>query len=257
MILKNNHITVVMPVYNRTEYLQEAIYSVLNQTYEAYELIIVDDGSANPEIKKILIKYAKNPKIRIFFTEHKGPGSAINFGAGKVKGEYFCRLDSDDLLAPNALEILNKYIKKYPGVSYFYSARYIIDEKGDIKIFPDWIPQSMDNDGKVRSIKFDRESLIKEHYCLHLTCWKKKSFFITGGMRENLYWGEDYNLALRMSNTFKFKNIDEGLYFYRQHSQDRLTNLLDTNTKGKIIIRIQEKARRKYLKGDRNYSKKP
>ena len=95
-------ISVVIPFYNNVEWLEEAVQSVLNQTYKNYEIIVVNDGS--PEnIDSFLEKY--NDKITYIKTENKGPGPARNLGIENANGEYIAFLDSDDLWLPNKLEV--------------------------------------------------------------------------------------------------------------------------------------------------------
>jgi len=86
-----------------------------------FELIIVDDGSTDPEVKKILKDYANDARVVLVQQKANGGQSrAINAGALRVKGDYFCRLDSDDKLMPNALAVLTRYIQQFSKVSYFY-----------------------------------------------------------------------------------------------------------------------------------------
>ncbi len=229
-----NYLSIVMPVYNRAKFLEEAIESVLKQDYVNFELIIVDDGSTVSEVGKILKKYRHYPGVSVFHKQkNEGPGSAINVGALKVKGEYFCRLDSDDMLVPGTLTVLNKYINKYPNVSYFYSSRYVIDENSKIVITNRTLPY-----GIIRSEKFSREKLFKEYHCIHLICWRKKDFLAVGGMREKMLWAEDWELALRMSEKYLFQNIDEVLYLVREYPTDRLTCTISDEMKNKIIQKM-------------------
>lgn len=236
-----NHISIVMPAYNRVEFLQEAIESVLNQEYTNFELIIVDDGSTLPEMKKMLRTYKDCSGVVVLYKrKHGGPGSAVNFGALRVKGEYFCRLDSDDKLIPGALTALNRYINKYPNVSYFYSSRYVIDENSKVVITNGTLPK-----GIYRSKKFSREKLLEEHHCNPLICWKKKDFLAVDGMCEDLLWAEDWELALRMSENYLFQNIDEALYLVREYPGQRLTCTTSNEIKEKIIQKILEEIKKR------------
>lgn len=227
-------ISVIMPVFNRPQYISKAIWSVLNQTYRNYELTIVDDGSDNLEIRHILEKYSSSPQVKVFYKEHKGQGAAINYGVLNTKGKYVCRLDSDDLLFPNALEVLNGYIKKYPDVDYFYSSRCTIDENEKlIKIY--------------RSIQFDIKKLLKRHIANPFICWKKKSFLDVGGFDEQICYGEDYDLALRMARKFQFKNIKEVLYMARRcQDEDRVTLQLTQMERNKIVEKIKKRAKMRF-----------
>lgn len=236
-----HHISVVMPVYNRHKFLDDAIGSVLKQDYKNYELIIVNDGSTLPGINKILNRYQILPNVSIYHKKkNEGPGSAINFGATKVKGDHFCRVDSDDMIVPEALRVLNEYINKYPEVSYFYSSRYVIDENSEA------VTNDINHpDGLHKSQKFNKEKLVEVYHCNHLICWKKKDFLDVGGMREDILWAEDWDMALRMSEKFSFQNIDEALYLVRHYPGKRLTCFIDEEMKRIIVEDIVEKARRR------------
>lgn len=96
-------VSVIIPTYNRTKVICRAIDSVLNQTYQNWELIIVDDGSTDATKKKIT-PYLKNKKIKYFKKKHSGVSASRNFGLKKAKGAYISFLDSDDEYLNNRLE---------------------------------------------------------------------------------------------------------------------------------------------------------
>lgn len=102
--------------YNKENEIERCINSVLNQTYDNYELIIVDDGSTDNS-RKIINKYKKNKKVRIFFKENTGVSDTRNFAITKVKTKYFMFVDSDDYIDNNLLEEIEKY-KEYDILSF-------------------------------------------------------------------------------------------------------------------------------------------
>lgn len=225
--------SVIMPVFNRPQYLEKAVNSVLAQTYENFELIIVDDGSDDRGVKPILERYKDSHCIKVLSQEHKGPGAAINYGVSQAKGEYICRADSDDLLFPHALEVVNAYIEKFPNVDYFYSSRCAIDEEDRLI-------------GIFNSVPFDKRLLLRRNIANHFICWKKQSFLAVGGFDESVCYGEDYDLALRMAGKFRFQNIEEVLYKVRRGShEDRRTLLFDQTQRSKIVEQIQRRAKQR------------
>jgi len=203
--------TVLMPVFERILGMREAIDSVLGQTLADWELIIADDGSRSPEVQRIVDAYRETPGVYVIRLPHRCQGAALNAAARLARGDYLCRLDSDDLLVPEALEILNGYIERYPEVGYFYSSRYVIDEAGDII------------ERHHKSIPFDSALLLKRYIANPLLCWKRQDFMAVGGFREEVKYAEDYDLALRMACRFRFQNIEEFLYQVRYHSGRRLS----------------------------------
>jgi glycosyltransferase involved in cell wall biosynthesis len=238
-MLKCYPFSIVMPVYNRPEFIPEAIESVLAQNYPDFELLIVDDGSTDPQVHQILAKYKKQPRIRIYRKHHGGPGSAINFAAARARFEHLCRLDSDDKLQSFALGTVNRYINASPGVSYFYSSRHVIDEYSQIVI-----GDKLATDGIYKSCVFDRLKLNEENICNHFICWNKRDFLAVGGMCEDMFWAEDWDLALRMAMHFDFQNIDEALYFVREYDGPRLTCAMNDAEKNAVVRDMRRRLHR-------------
>lgn len=104
--------SVIIPVYNDEAYLENAILSVLRQTLEQWECILIDDGSTDGS-GAICEKYAAlDKRIRVFHESNKGVSAARNIGLLNAAGEYICFLDSDDYIALDMLEILNEQLNK-------------------------------------------------------------------------------------------------------------------------------------------------
>ena len=112
--MKNELISIIVPVYNVEEYLDRCIQSVLNQSYKNIEIILVDDGSTDKSLE-ICNKYKKETKIKVFHKKNGGLSSARNFGMKKIKGKYIYFLDSDDYISINTIEILYNSLKNNNG----------------------------------------------------------------------------------------------------------------------------------------------
>ena len=96
-------VSIVIPVYNGSNYLAEAIDSALNQTYDNVEIIVVNDGSKDEgKTRDVALKYGN--KIRYFEKENGGVASALNFGVKQMSGEYFSWLSHDDFYTPHKIE---------------------------------------------------------------------------------------------------------------------------------------------------------
>ncbi len=104
-------ISVIVPVYNVEKYVKKCVDSILNQDYENYEIIIVDDGSTDNSYNILTENYKDNDKVSIYQKENGGLSSARNFGLEKSKGEYVCFVDSDDIIAPFYLSHLCKMLE--------------------------------------------------------------------------------------------------------------------------------------------------
>jgi len=110
-IYENEKISIIIPIYNSEKYIEKCIASVLRQTYENYELILVNDGSTDKTLE--IIKKIKDERIKIISQENKGAGSARNLGLDNCIGKYVCFIDSDDTVEENYLEYMYDLIKKY------------------------------------------------------------------------------------------------------------------------------------------------
>ena len=113
MGFKDVQVSVVIPSYNRAVYVTMAIKSVLDQSYQDYEIIVVDDGSTDGT-RAALEPY--RDRISYIYQDNKGVSTARNVGIQKAKGEWVAFLDSDDEWLPNKLEIQMKHIKNHPNI---------------------------------------------------------------------------------------------------------------------------------------------
>lgn len=122
-------VTVIMPVYNAERYMQQSIESIIAQTYQNWELLIVDDGSTDSSVQ-IMQKYcSRDRRIQMIpSTGNEGVASARNKGIQTAKGEYIAFLDSDDLWKAEKLEIQIHYMQEH-NCGFVYSAYDVIDEK--------------------------------------------------------------------------------------------------------------------------------
>lgn len=96
-------VSIIIPTYNSAKYIHDAIESVLNQTYQDFEIIVMDDGSID-NTKKVLRSYIESKKIRYFYQKNKGPSAARNKGIREAKGEYIAFLGADDIWHKKKLE---------------------------------------------------------------------------------------------------------------------------------------------------------
>ena len=104
-------ISVVMPVFNCESYVEDAIHSILNQTYRNFEFIIIEDGSTDSTLQKILT--FKDDRIKLLINEkNKGLVFSLNRGLQEVQGEYIARMDGDDIALPQRFEKQIEYMEK-------------------------------------------------------------------------------------------------------------------------------------------------
>ena len=127
---KNPLVSIVMPAYNAATFLSESIRSVQEQTYENWELIIIDDASRDDTLKLAQEFVKSDPRIRLHpLPTNQGAGFARNIGIKASEGEYICFLDADDLWKPEKLEYQLDFMNKH-GVEVCYASYELINEEG-------------------------------------------------------------------------------------------------------------------------------
>ena len=132
-------VSVVLPVYNGADYLNQAIESVINQTYKNFELIIVNDGSEDNS-GKIAEKYTQSySNIKYIKLEHnqKLP-TALNAGFDAARGEFYTWISHDNIMLPDCLEIMTEELKHNKNAAMVYGNMRIIDESGKIRRGHGW-----------------------------------------------------------------------------------------------------------------------
>ena len=124
-------ITVYITNFNYGEYIEKSVESVLNQTIKNFEIIIIDDGSTDRSLE-ILKKYENNKDIKFLKQKNKGLNVTNNIALRISKGKYIIRLDADDWLEKNALEVLSNHMEKYDEIGLVFADYYKVNNKGQI-----------------------------------------------------------------------------------------------------------------------------
>jgi teichuronic acid biosynthesis glycosyltransferase TuaG len=109
-------ISIVTPVFNAEQYLQDSISSVISQSFQNWELVIVDDGSRDSSGE--IVQSFRDSRIKYLKQQKKGVSAARNLGQEKMQGDYFCFLDADDQLPAGSLEARLKIFKEHPELSF-------------------------------------------------------------------------------------------------------------------------------------------
>jgi glycosyltransferase involved in cell wall biosynthesis len=110
-------VSVIIPCYNLGEYLDEAVGSVLSQTYQGFEILVVDDGSTEPATRALLADY-RRPDTRVIHAAYGGLAAARNLGIASAAGEYLCALDADDRLDPTYFEKAVPVLDADPSIGF-------------------------------------------------------------------------------------------------------------------------------------------
>ncbi len=212
-------ISIVMPVYNpKPEYLQDAVQSVINQSYENWEFCIADDCSSDPQVRAALEKVAaSDPRIKLVIREENGHISrASNSALELASGEFIALLDHDDRLNRDALLLVVAEINRHPDVNIIFSDEdKISEEEGHCQPY-------FKGD-------FNYDLFLSHNMISHLGVYRHELLKKIGGFRVGLEGSQDYDLALRcleMSQLHQVRHIPTVLYHWR--SYEGSTALLHT-----------------------------
>ena len=192
----NPNISIILPVYNKSEYIQETLESIINQTYSDFELIIIDDGSIDNSVE-IINKTLKNTKInyKLYQQENKGVSSARNEGLTLSQGKYIVFVDGDDIIDKNHLKELNKSIK---GKDFAFTQMIITDTNGKILTKKDAYEPLDDIETltNYQLIKLELKMEIPFRFCQIMY---KKSIIFENNIQfdETVSYGEDTEFALK------------------------------------------------------------
>jgi len=123
-------VSVIIPTFNRANYICQAIDSVLAQTYQDFEIIIIDDGSAD-NTKKVLSKYEST--IKYYYQGNKGVSVARNRGIQEARGEWIAFLDSDDIWLPEKLHWQHEILEMHPSINFIFTDLEQFNESGVVR----------------------------------------------------------------------------------------------------------------------------
>jgi len=206
-------ISVVMPAYNASKFIAQAIESILKQTFHDFELIVVDDGSADNTIK-IVNHYIKlDKRVRLIQNNHSGICQALNTGIQAAKYPWIARMDADDIALPERFEKQMKAANTYPNVVVWGSYVQHINSQGEILSLQAVGPLTEE----------ESYSLIQKGdipYVIHPTWIIKKEIFWQAGFYDPKFpLAQDVEIMSRIAHYGSIVVIPEPLLLYRVHSQ--------------------------------------
>jgi len=224
MSRKSDLVSVVIPCYNHGKYIDDAVNSILSQTFKNIEIIIVDDGSDESETMSILHNLDA-PNTRVYHKANGGPASARNYGIEKSSGEFILTLDSDDKFAPTFVEKALNVLNNQPttGMVTCFTKRYCNKhvsyaelEGGDIDNF---------------LIKNQANASLLYRY----QCWEE-----AGGYDEKISGFEDWEFFINVTKRgWTVHSIPEYLFHYRNLNGSRYA--IDIQIRPEIIKYIATK----------------
>ena len=221
MVMKKNAlVSIISACYNEGEYLRKLLDSILNQTYKNIEMIFVDDGSTD-DTAEIINQYMdlfdlKGMKLKYFFQENTGQAAATNRALKEVKGDYFCWIDGDDYLYPEAVEKKVDYLEKNLDCGMVTSDFYIyylaegrVERKGKLYGTLNWQSNQF-------FLTVTGESIIENlaHMIRTESYRKANPAMNIVDTRE----GQNYQIIIPVLYLYKRGYIDEPLACYRIHA---------------------------------------
>lgn len=214
-------VSIVLPTYNRVAYLREAVASVQAQTYDHWELVVVDDGSTDGT--HAFLESLGDARVRAVRRAHDGNVALLrNVGARESRGAYFALLDSDDTWLPEKLALQLEDLHARPECRWSYTGFTHVDEHGNGSPWLNRRPWSAYG-GQILDVVVAVQALIATSTVIV----ERGLFQSVGGFDESLLRCEDYGLWIRLAEESPASVVAMPLMNRRQHPADRRTNPVD------------------------------
>lgn len=236
----NPKVSIVIPVYNGSNFLEQAIISALQQTYKNIEILVINDGSNDDgKTEEIAKKYKE--KIKYFYKENGGVSTALNMAIEKMSGDYFSWLSHDDLYYENKIEKQIKFIEENNLQNkrvILFGDYSVIDENG--KVFAECKKNHEELENK------PEYALLRGHLNGITMLIPKKAFNDYGNFDESLKCTQDYDMWKKMMKTYKFIHQTELLAKTRIHGKrDTAVNPKVISEGNKLWINLIENVSQK------------
>jgi glycosyltransferase involved in cell wall biosynthesis len=203
-------VSIILPVWNGAQYLAEAVESLLDQTFEAFELLIVNDGSTDLTSSRAHHFARRDPRVKVIELAHSGIVAALNAGLAAARAPYIARMDCDDYSLPTRLENQVAYLNSHPGCVAVGGDIEIIDEAGELighLSFP------RDHADILRTLLTHSGNAIP-HPTVMMRAAAVKA---VGGYSAPHFPAEDFGLWLRLAEVGELANLPQKLLRYRRH----------------------------------------
>jgi glycosyltransferase involved in cell wall biosynthesis len=202
-------ISVLMPVYQAERYLEEAVESILTQSFDDFELIVLDDGSTDTSPRILSALGLRDDRVRVRRAEHIGLVGQLNQGIAEARGVFIARMDADDVAHPERLERQLAYLKAHPDCVAVGTGVDEVDPQRRIIRSLD-IP-TRHEEIESRLLQGDGGALIHAS-----ALYRADALTSIGGYREEFEFGEVVDLHLRLAERGRLANLPDTLYEYRQ-----------------------------------------
>jgi GT2 family glycosyltransferase len=218
-------VSIVVPNYNHAQFLPQRMNSILGQTFQDFELILLDDCSTD-ESRSILDKYRGDPRVRVVFNE-RNSGNTFkqwNKGIKLARGEYVWIAESDDYAEDRLLERLVGVLENEPEVTFAYCRSWRVTKDGRRNGFADWYLADVDPYRWTADFRADGREECRKHF-VHINSvpnasavvFRKSVYERIGGADERLLFCGDWKLWVSMAFEGRIAYLGEPLNYYREH----------------------------------------
>lgn len=200
-------LTVLMAVYNNEEFVEDAINSILTQTYSNFEFLIIEDASSDSSFSIIELVSGRDPRIHVVRNKNNfGLGYCLRMGTRQAFGKYLARMDADDLSFPNRLEVQVDYLEKNQDIDIVGSTALEIDFLGNV--------------GRFKGMPALNKQIVENIWACPIihpsVTFRRQRIIDVGNYDGTLRRRQDYELWFRcVKNGLKFSNIQMPLIYYR------------------------------------------
>ncbi|MDZ7619697.1 MAG: glycosyltransferase [Patescibacteria group bacterium] len=232
-------LSVLLPVYNGQAFVSEAIDSVLSQTLEDFELLVLDDGSSDGSCAICREWAARDRRVTFLRDEHRGLVARLNGGLSMAQGEFVARMDADDVALASRFEQQVQFLGLHPECVAVGSQVALIDADGDmltVKRLP------LEHGGIDRQLMRGRGDIV----CHPAAMFRKEAVLRIGGYREQFRHAEDLDLFLRLAEVGRLSNLPTVLLKYRQHL-DSICHKMQDQQQVSVLMAVREAIRRRGL----------
>ncbi len=198
--------SIIVPLYNKEQSIRKTIVSILEQKYDNFEILVIDDGSTDNSLA--IVKNIDDRRIKVFSKKNEGVSSARNYGIKKATGTYVLFLDADDFLLPNCLNHYNDLIMNYPNIKVFTTNFKVINTNKETYTYCKKNKRSVLLD-PYKDFYLKKIFLRTGNTLIHISCFDKIGLF-----NENLNCYEDLEFDIRLLDAFQLVYSPEVTFIY-------------------------------------------
>jgi hypothetical protein len=223
-------VSVVMSVFNGERFLQEAVDSILSQSFCDFELIAIDDGSTDRSASILDYYRDCDARVRVYHEEHSGLVKSLNRGCELARGKYIARMDADDVASKNRLALQIDFMEAHSEIGIVGGSVEWINATGESL----YISTNPTEDSEIKADLLGRRCAF-----WHPTVLLRREVFVkAGGYRCAVIGAEDYDFWLRIAEDFKLANLETVLVKYRIHSSQVSIQQRMQQTRGTLAAQL-------------------